>query len=604
MLDKMRDNAQSWGIKIIFGIIILAFIFAFAGPGGEGDQVMAYVNGQPITVMDYQRLLSNQENQTLETRLMVLGAMARNELIRQTTQKHGIIVTDAEVRAHIQAMPSFQTDGKFDIQKYKGLIQSPEGFERESKDELLKAKMARFLSLPAVPTEAEVRTFFQWQNEQTKVDYAMVSAARYLRQAIVLPEDVQAYYEDNAFLYQQPERAIFQYVIFTPASLADTAAISEEEVANYYEKFSATLMKPRTASYHEIVLPVGVSPTQESVDAASAKAKTILEKLASGISFEKLAKSNPRPGDTAAGELKAAEMSLLPEAIAMALGSLEAGGISQPLPTDEGLTIVKLDGIEEAHPYTLEQAHSVIVERLAEEKGAEIMDDTVEEVIAGISQGLELDKAVDIAGLKLQTSKPMSVSEFKNAFPMDETTVAALFGLEQGKITSSPIRIDNGYLLARKDQNLPSMTLPIQDVRAEINAKMILDESHRLAEIEALSILAGEVQNTSVTESGSFTRNGPVPVPGVDTRIVADAFTTKPGQWLPVPYLTAQGFLVARAKERVQPAPELWEEQKTSWLQTAGEIARRELNMAFQQQIFSSADQSGAIEIVRNDLLQ
>ncbi len=602
MLDKMRDNAQSWGIKIIFGIIILAFIFAFAGPGGDGDQVMAYVNGQPITVMDYQRLLSNQEDQTLETKRMVLGTMARNELIRQITQNHGIVITDAEVRSHIQDMPSFQTNGKFDIQEYKHLVQSPEGFELEIKDELLKAKMARFLSLPAMPTEAEVQTFFQWQNEQTSVDYAVVSAASFLRQAVVLPEDVQAYYEDNAFLYQQPERAIFQYVTFSPASLADPAAISDEDVANYYEKFSATLIKPRTATYHEIVLPVGTRPTQKSVDLASAKAKIILEKLASGTSFEELAKSNPRTNNT--GQLKTAEMNLLPQAINTALGSLEIGGISQPIPTAEGLTIVKLNAIEEAHPYTLEEVHSVIVERLAEERGAEIMDDTVEEVIARISQGSELDKAVDLAGLTLQTSKPMSLDEFRNAFPMNEAAVAVLFELDPGKTTSSPIRIDSGYLLARKDQDLPAMILPIQDVRAEINAKMILSESHKLAEIEALSILTDEVQDATLIESSPFTRNGPIPVPDVDTRIVADAFTTEPGQWLPVPYPTTQGFLVARAKKRVQPTPELWEKQKSAWLQTAGEIARRELNMAFQQQIFSSADQSGTIEVVRGDLLQ
>lgn len=604
MLDILRDNAQSWGIKIIFAIIILAFIFAFANPGGGGDTVMAYVNDQPITVADFERLLNAQEDRSVETRQGVLGTMARNELIRQMTEANGIVVPDAELRAYIRNIPAFMTDGAFDKSKYKAAVGAPENFETQTRDELLKAKMARFLSLPAYPSEAEVRSIFTWQNEQTSIEYTLISTADYLSRVIIEPAAVQKYYEENNFLYLQPERAVFDYISFSPSALADASEVTEEEIESYSEAFAPTLNKPRTATYGEIVIPVGETPTQESVDAATVKAKTILEKIAAGATFEEMAKAYARPGDMTAGALKVADMSTLPDAVATALNGLEVGGISQFIPTIDGLTIVTLKTIEEARPLTLDESRPLIVQRLAEEKGSKRLDDTVEEAIAAISQGKDLAGAAELLGLPLMTTKPLTDVEFKQTFPMAEETVTSLFAMLPGDPTTVPVLVNDGYILAVKTQNLPSMTLPIEDVRGEIQAKLMLQEAAKLAALDAQTVLTGTVKDMNLAASELFTRSGPIPIPGINQRILTDAFTVEPGQWLPAPYQVPDGYVVAKAKERIEPAESTWEEERDSWMQTAGEIGRRELNMAFQAQVYTSADENNAIRIVRGDLLQ
>ena len=56
MLDLIRANAQSWGVKIAFGIIILVFVFwGVGGLTGGPSTVILTVNGEPITIQEFQR---------------------------------------------------------------------------------------------------------------------------------------------------------------------------------------------------------------------------------------------------------------------------------------------------------------------------------------------------------------------------------------------------------------------------------------------------------------------------------------------------------------------------------------------------------------------
>ena len=64
MLDLIRANAQSWGVKIAFGIIILVFVFwGVGGLTGGPSTVILTVNGEPITIQEFQRKYEQLEQQ-------------------------------------------------------------------------------------------------------------------------------------------------------------------------------------------------------------------------------------------------------------------------------------------------------------------------------------------------------------------------------------------------------------------------------------------------------------------------------------------------------------------------------------------------------------
>ena len=57
MLDYIRSNAQSFGVKVAFAIIILVFMFWGVGSltDGGSSNVVAKVNGEPITAQQFLR---------------------------------------------------------------------------------------------------------------------------------------------------------------------------------------------------------------------------------------------------------------------------------------------------------------------------------------------------------------------------------------------------------------------------------------------------------------------------------------------------------------------------------------------------------------------
>ena len=62
MLDGIRANAQSLGVKLAFGIIIVVFVFwgvgSYTGPKG----LVASVNGKNITEVEFQRAYAMMED--------------------------------------------------------------------------------------------------------------------------------------------------------------------------------------------------------------------------------------------------------------------------------------------------------------------------------------------------------------------------------------------------------------------------------------------------------------------------------------------------------------------------------------------------------------
>ena len=57
MLDYIRSNAQSFGVKVAFAIIILVFMFWGVGSltDGGSSNVVAKVNGEPITAQQFEQ---------------------------------------------------------------------------------------------------------------------------------------------------------------------------------------------------------------------------------------------------------------------------------------------------------------------------------------------------------------------------------------------------------------------------------------------------------------------------------------------------------------------------------------------------------------------
>src|SRR5437660_2050378 len=196
MLDVMRSNAKSSLIALIFGAIILTFVFSF-GRGSSGFRTRtpetwaARVNGELVTASDFAQAYSSrfrqmsamrggkyttdnarQDNLKAET----LKSLVDQELIAQQADDLGIRVSDAEVADTIATNPQFQQDGKFDFDYYKRLVENGYGmsvpkFEESVRRDLLRSKVIETVTNAAVFSDDEVRAFWIAQHESAKVQY-------------------------------------------------------------------------------------------------------------------------------------------------------------------------------------------------------------------------------------------------------------------------------------------------------------------------------------------------------------------------------------------------------------------------------------------------
>ena len=139
MLEYIRSNSQSLGVKLAFGLIILVFVFWGVGSmkdRGAGN-VVAMVNGEPITVRDFELAYRNAEESVMRnnpgaTREQVRQGLGRQvlrdlvsqSLVRQEAASAGITVTPLELRIAVGQVPAFQNaKGQFDPEAYKRVLQ-------------------------------------------------------------------------------------------------------------------------------------------------------------------------------------------------------------------------------------------------------------------------------------------------------------------------------------------------------------------------------------------------------------------------------------------------------------------------------------------------
>ena len=206
--------------KMIFPIIVIVLVF-FVGmiilqwgaditnrqaPGNAN--VAGMVNGEEISWAEFNRNYNsmvraesgNYEEDVPDSKLEEIRQKAWNQvlhdrLVMQEVAKHNMVVTDEELYAYLrlspppdlQAIPDFQTNGKFDYQKYLQAMANPQlaqfwaNVEIAVRPDILKLKLQEMVIQTAHVTEPEVKEFFTASAEKVKIGMINVGFDRFSR---------------------------------------------------------------------------------------------------------------------------------------------------------------------------------------------------------------------------------------------------------------------------------------------------------------------------------------------------------------------------------------------------------------------------------------
>lgn len=384
----MRENAGSWIIKVLLGVIVVAFVFMGAGSfNASRTSKIATINGDTITNSQYQReyyklldnlrsQLGNQLNDEMikmfNVKQQALDSVIDSTLLRQAAERNKIRVTNSELAASIIKIPAFQNNGAFDKQRYKILLNqnrlTPDSFESMQKEAMLTSKLRSVITRNAKVSILEAREWYKWENASMEINAAAFYPESY-ENVEITDKIIKDYYEAHKEGYKTEPTRQARYVKFDPNEYKSQVNISDEEIQSYYSDHPEEFELPETVSARHILLKVAEDADPEIVETKRQKALEIMEKAKAGEDFAELAKTHSEgPSKENGGQLGTFKRDDMVKSFSDKAFETAVGDITQPVKTQFGWHIIKVEAHNEPSTSTIEDVTPQIREKLEDRK--------------------------------------------------------------------------------------------------------------------------------------------------------------------------------------------------------------------------------------------
>jgi peptidyl-prolyl cis-trans isomerase D len=634
MLDAMRKNAQSWIIKILFGIIILVFIFYMGTSrlGKEGSGVVAYVNEEPITLQEYKtryeqyvQMLRSQYPNLDEAALKAMGARHQafdqavdRLLLLQKAAELNIGASEEEMRKTIAEMPVFHNaQGVFDSNVYKQLLSANAmtagQFEGGVKNQIISEKTVNYLTLPAKASEYEVRQLYDYSQVTATVDYVSFQTTAFLDKAVISDADIEAYYQEHQnTLFITPKLIAVEYALLTPSALAKPDEVTADEIKAYYEARKSDYWHPEQVHARHIIVMADEKATEEQVAKAKAEIEGIAAKIKGGMDFVEAAnKFSQGSAAQNGGDLGWIGRGRTVKEFEDVAFALAPGQVSEPVRTGFGWHLIKVDERRPEGETPLADVEATIRNLVAEEKAAALVERLTDEADTRLSAGEDLAKVAADLGLTLAKSPLFPPVGLPPELGLTPDTAAPLFLLSAGQTLPTPILLPDGIFLGRVVETKPEGVKPLDEAKTQIVDQLKVRKAGELAKAKARETLdelrdpakkdeAEKRLAKDILHSEPFTRQGQVPGLGQAKDLAEAVFLDPKGGWLDAVYTSLDGVYIARPTGVTPPSEEMWEKDKADWT-TRVETQR---SQDLYQSLIKSLRNEAKIEILAPEVIE
>ena len=358
MLDSFRSNMKGVALAIT---ILIAVVFILSGTGtmfltNSIDGAVAEVGEVEISEFDVLRSISNQKQQILEQnpeidsslldddflRPSALERLIRREVLVQTATKKGLRMSDSSINGEILAIDGFQTDGKFDQDRYKFALQNQgythASFKQMLNNDLIVQQLISGISDTAFVTEFEDRALSR-VSEQKRDYYYLTIPSDQTRSSITISEDdIETFYGNNLSNFVTEPMVKIDYIELSPELLADKDSVTDDMIRQRFEMERDSLEFAESRRVSHILI----------TESNPALIKEIQEKLELSIPFEDLVTEYSEDFGSASigGDLGFTSGDTFPENFEDAVKVLEIDQISDPILTEAGTHLIKLTDIQ------------------------------------------------------------------------------------------------------------------------------------------------------------------------------------------------------------------------------------------------------------------
>ncbi|MFV0596991.1 peptidylprolyl isomerase [Shewanella sp.] len=564
MLEKIRDGSQGVIAKGILVLVILSFAFAGVSSylGSTTDAPAAEVNGDKITKAELEQAyqserarmeqqlgemfaaLSADERYLESIKQSVLERLVADKLIDQAAAAMGLRVSDEQIIAAIKSEPAFQTDGKFDNDRYQAILRQL-GYQPQTFRSMMRVDMTRRqLTAALVGTEfvlpGEAKQLAELQGQTRDIRYLVVDSAPFLANASVTDEQVENYYDTNQGQFMSPEKVSLEYVELNAADFAKDSKVTDEEAQAYYDEHKTQYV----SNEKRLAAHILIGPGSDEA-AAKAKAEDLAKQLDNGADFAALAKANSEDTLSAeqGGKLDWFEPGVMDPSFDTALFALQKGQHSGVVKTDFGFHIIKLLDVQPGTTVPFADVKAKIVAQLQEKKAVDQFY-SLQSKLADTSYEVPdtLAETAKVVGVEIKTTPLFSRDDVPAALNKPEVVKAAFSDtvLRQG-LNSEVLELEpNHVVVIRMKEHHDAGTMPLVEVKADISERLKQDQANEAARAKAQELMtqvkagATDVTLTAKTKLGRGAQD-------VDAAIVGKAFQ------MPIPSATPVVDTVALA---------------------------------------------------------
>ena len=599
-MRKMRGSAA-----LVMGIMAAAFVgwLVFDGInamqggnlGGQINPVVGQVGGHDIRYNEWNIFLQNQLAVSRETgrgmtdedvRVVTERAwesLVTTTLIQAELDRLGVRVTDAEVRQafftqppqEMLSYPAFQTDGQFDIDKYRRFFTDPATDEMQ----LL-----------------QIENYYRSILPRAKLQMLVESGI------YVSDDEAWRFYADTN------ERARVRFVHLNPAQLVPDSAVSasEDEIRDFYDARADEYVRPASARVNMVSVSLRPSPADSL--AAREQARSLAERVRGGEDFATVAAAESADSISAAdgGLMGKRPVTAYDPRLVEAADAVAVGAVTDPVETSFGLHVLQVEE-RTADSLSMRQIYLPFEPSGATEDSVFTLLDNLEEI------GLRTDllTAADSLGVDARTDVQLldGVDFIPGAGQLGVAREWAMGPEAQIGDVSESFENPAGFhlfeLLGLRDES----RIPIEEAGIGIRQQLLVEKKKERAAEQAGAVLdrvasgasfteAVESLGWTVEETELFRRGDFVPGLGQGTEAIGYAFGAEIGD-LSGPLDAADAIVVLEVLEHEDATREGFEEVRDAVLMQL----RFERSQQYVQKWMAALREGAVVEDHRERLL-
>ena len=530
MLLDFREKVRSSKPLKYSLITLISIPFVLVGIGtyfsGGTAAPIAQVNGEPIDQFQWDRAYQQQRQQLAQMfggqlpeafaneallREQALQQLITQQVLESAVAEQRFAVGDATLGRAIRNMPAFQIDGRFDSDSYQTQLRSSgmsvPMFEQSFRDDTALNQFRTGVSDTAftLPQEADHLAAL---GSQTRTIEAVRFDFEKAKEGIeVTDEEVAAWFEENKDNYQFPQRAKIEYIELDTAQLADDIEISDDQALGYFEDNKARYVTLEQREASHILLESG-DDSQEDQIATLTELKGRVE---AGESFADLAEefSDDIGSSGNGGSLGVITPgAMVPEFEEAVFSLANAGDVSEPVVSDFGVHLIRLDNIVAEEGAAFEDVKEEIIATMQQDEADreffELRDLLAEQAFDNPGS---LQPAADATGLDVLASDWLDTDTDSGPVLSNPSVLQAVFSTDvlDEELNSDVIEIgDRHVLVLRLVEHEGPRPKTLEDVQEEVTDALKGERA-----TESLAALVDEaLEKLAAGESASVAAEG------------------------------------------------------------------------------------------------